>query len=244
MESLPFYEEVYHDMQAPVSSILQYLQFMEHVEGLPVCALDYMVGIKKNTYRIYKMLRDINDSTRMQNGVMAVHFLNAEITATVRGICEEAGVLTLPMRVRVEFQNHMRQKCMAIDRHILSRILFNLITNAGKYSPKGGRIVVALEERRGFVHISVRDFGTGIRSESDVFERYRADKEGAGIGLGLYIVRELTNLLKGEVNINERVKRGTEVCLTLPILLTDEGAEQLPIDDFFYNNIIQMELAL
>ncbi len=111
-----------------------------------------------------------------------------------------------------------------IDRGIFEKILFNLLSNAFKFTPEGGEIAVRMMSSDGNLVLSVRDTGIGILSEKIpyIFERfYQADgssrRAWEGTGIGLSIVREYITFLGGDITVASEVGRGTEFTVTLPL---------------------------
>ena len=112
---------------------------------------------------------------------------------------------------------------VAADRERLRQVLTNLIGNAAKYSPGGGRIEVALAPEQGGLAVAVRDEGLGIAAadQSLIFEKfYRADanmtRGVSGSGLGLYISRELVNRMGGTISVESEIGKGSTFVVTLP----------------------------
>ncbi len=120
-----------------------------------------------------------------------------------------------------------------VDAHKLQQALLNLLSNAYKYSPQGGAVVVKMlrgtgADRRPIMGVQVIDEGMGMSAEhvSRVGERFfRADKSGAipGTGLGLSIVKELLDLMGGSLQVQSELGRGTTVTLWLPGLVQAEA---------------------
>ena len=113
---------------------------------------------------------------------------------------------------------------MAADRDKLRQVLTNLVANAVKYSPAGGRVEVEITAGDRDVAIVVRDQGLGIASaEQDLIFRkfYRADanmtRGVSGSGLGLYISRELVQRMGGTISVDSRVGEGSTFVVTLPL---------------------------
>jgi PAS domain S-box-containing protein len=116
----------------------------------------------------------------------------------------------------------------AADRDKLRQVLVNLVANAVKYSPAGGRIVVEVSADDGRVAIAVRDEGLGIAPSEQrlIFEKfYRADanmtRGVSGSGLGLYITRELVHRMDGTISVQSRAGRGSTFVVTLPAAVSD-----------------------
>jgi signal transduction histidine kinase len=110
------------------------------------------------------------------------------------------------------------------DAAQLTQILINLLGNAYKYTPKGGRIGIVVWSQNGYVHCAVSDTGVGISPEDQkkLFAKFfRSDdpevQKVSGAGLGLYIVKNLVELQGGEVKVESQVGKGTTVVFTVPI---------------------------
>lgn len=240
-----FYEELYHDLKTPITILFGYIQLLERMNGLPGQALSYIQETKKSCFRVAKLVRDANDGARLSRGTMLPQFVNADMVSLVSRICDDARMLAGPKRIRIRFDSRVAEKYMAVDRQIMERILLNLLSNAKQFSPEEGVIEVLLWESAEYVHVAVRDEGPGISGDlaRRLFARGAGETgRGTHSGLGLYIVRELAALLGGEVYLTGR-SPGTEIEIRLPVFLTDNAADEPPMDDFFNENMIQMELA-
>ena len=121
-----------------------------------------------------------------------------------------------------------------IDRYLYERIVFNLLSNAVKFTNAGGTIQIRLVRNEEGFHVSVQDSGIGIPpSEVEtIFERFR-QAEGSsahrfeGIGLGLALVREFTDLLKGSLALETRLGQGSTFTINLPATLAERSADPL-----------------
>jgi histidine kinase len=145
-----------------------------------------------------------------------VSTLAAEVLAAVRALAAESLTLELvaPGSLPPVF----------CDGDKLRQVLTNLIANAVKYSPAGGRIQVELKPRAGELDIAVRDEGLGIATADQrlIFEKfYRADAKMtrgvSGSGLGLYISRELVNRMGGTISVESELGKGSTFAVTLPL---------------------------
>jgi signal transduction histidine kinase len=115
------------------------------------------------------------------------------------------------------------------DRAKLRRILVNLVSNALKFTPKGGRVRLGASREGPLVRVSVADTGVGIQREDlhDIFDKYaqarsRATRSEKGTGLGLYITRQLVELHGGKISVQSEVGRGSTFSFTIPIAESDK----------------------
>ena len=115
----------------------------------------------------------------------------------------------------------------ALDEVKMRQVLVNLLTNAVKFSPLKGRIVIATERDGDFVRISVSDQGQGVAPEDapHIFELFgqgaRERGERRGLGIGLHLVKRISELHGGHVGVNSRVGEGSTFWVRLPL----QGAE-------------------
>jgi signal transduction histidine kinase len=110
------------------------------------------------------------------------------------------------------------------DRAKLRRVLVNLISNALKFTPRGGRVSVSAAPEGALVRVSVEDTGVGIPEDDvrDIFDKYaqarsRATRSEKGTGLGLYITRQLVELHGGHIEVHSEVGKGSTFSFTIPV---------------------------
>ena len=132
--------------------------------------------------------------------------------------CDEA----TQKHIRVEISAYADLSVVKADRRALRSILDNLLSNALRYTPDGGEILLAAEEIKQNVQFTVRDTGRGIEAErlSTIFDRFSAFSE-SGTGLGLALVRRLVESLGGQIAVESRLGHGTTFRFTLPVAALD-----------------------
>jgi len=137
-----------------------------------------------------------------------------ELNAARDRFCEEAG----EKHIRVEVKAFADLSVVKADHRALRSILDNLLSNAIRYTPPEGEILMAAEETKDFVQFTVRDTGRGIEAErlSTIFDRFNTFSE-KGTGLGLALVRRLVESLGGQVAIESRLGHGTTFRFTIPV---------------------------
>ena len=120
--------------------------------------------------------------------------------------------------VRIEVKAFADLSAVRADRRAVLTILDNLLSNAFRYTPSGGEILLAAEEIKEFVQFTVRDTGRGIEAErlSTIFDRFNAFSE-SGTGMGLALVRRLVESLGGQIAVESRLGNGTTFRFTLPV---------------------------
>jgi signal transduction histidine kinase len=133
--------------------------------------------------------------------------------------CDEAA----PKHLRIEVQAYADLSFVLADRRALRSILDNLLSNAIRYTPADGEILLAAEEIKSFVQFTVRDTGRGIEAErlGNIFDRFNTISE-RGSGLGLAMARRLVESLGGQIAVESRLGHGTTFRFTLPVAVVTE----------------------
>lgn len=240
-----YYEALYHDLKTPMGILFGYIQVMERMDSLPGDAVACLADIKRSCFRMAKLLRDANDRSRLNQGLLRPRYVMTDAVALLKNICETAQALMRPKNIEIVFMSPEPSFDMAMDRQLWERIILNLLANGKDYSYPGGEICVSLLVDGGDVIVSIRDYGKGVQEDmaAHVFSRNVGETErGLRSGLGLYIVKELLALMGGDVQLI-RANPGTEVIMRAPVFHTEDEQEIMTIDDFFSDNMVQMELS-
>lgn len=132
--------------------------------------------------------------------------------------------------IRMEIKAFADLSYIEADRRAVRTILDNLVSNAIRYSPVGGEVVLEGEERKGFIQFTVKDNGPGIAAERlpRIFDRFSSFSDG-GSGLGLALVRRLVESLGGQISVESRLGHGTTFRFTLPIATVEVGRHPIEV---------------
>jgi two-component system phosphate regulon sensor histidine kinase PhoR len=198
-----------HELRTPVSAISG---AVETILSLPPAELgatarSFVEMIARHCVRLSRLTRDLLDLSRLESGEFALEIGPLEIAPLASACLDLVRVAAQDKKITLGYDAPERLRAMA-DRRALEQILVNLLDNAVKYTPQGGRITVLADDAGSDVVISVLDTGPGIepRQQGRVFERfYRADpgrsRESGGTGLGLAIVKHLAQALGGQAGV-------------------------------------------
>jgi len=132
--------------------------------------------------------------------------------------------------IRLEIRAFADLSHIQADRRAVRTILDNLLTNALRYTPEGGEVVLEAEERKQFVQFTVRDTGKGIAAErlGRIFDRFSNFSDG-GTGLGLALVRRLVESLGGRISVESRLGHGATIRFTLPVATVETGRHPVEV---------------
>ena len=239
-----YYEALYHDLKAPMAILFNHVQNMERMDGLTVSAMECLSEIKRASFRMAKLVRDANDRSRLNAGLLRPRYVMTDAVALMENICETAQALMRTKDINIIFDSYVPHFLMAMDRQLWERIVLNLLANGKDYSYRGGEIKVSLQMDGSDFILSIRDYGIGLKDATQmVFSRYVGDTgRGLRSGLGLYIVKELVALMNGDVQL-VHANPGTEVVIRAPVFYAEDEQETMTVDDFFSDNMVQMELS-
>ena len=191
-------------------------------ELLPLQA-ELVASASNETEKLDDLMRDLIEVAELDSGKRELKFerlrpLQALGEARDR-FCDEA----TQKHIRVEVNAYADLSVVKADRRALRSILDNLLSNALRYTPQDGEILLAAEEMKNFVQFTVRDTGRGIEAErlSAIFDRFNTFSE-KGSGLGLALVRRLVESLGGQIAVESRLGHGTTFRFTLPVAVAED----------------------
>jgi len=222
-----FLAVVTHDLKSPLTSIVGYVRLLKQLGDNATVdqAREFNRIIEKQAARMLDMIEQLLMATSLEEGAQVLSREPLDLRAIVgEEVAAFAGVLgdrVFDMRLPDDLPT------VYGDRSAIEHILANLLDNAVKYSPDGTAIVVEAEAAPEGVRISVANAGAGIPDEAlpSVFERYKRGDEaarGGSVGLGLFIVRSLTQGHGGRVWAENREEGGTRITFTLPLRREDD----------------------
>ena len=224
-----FVINVSHELRTPLASIQGYTETL--IDGAlndPLHNMRFLGIIRHNAERLARITEDLLTLSRIEQKRRTFEFE----PHLVNGLLHDALELIAPVAekrdIHLELEPAPPDSEAWCDSEAVSQILSNLLDNAIKYTPPGGRITVGASPRDGSMELFVRDTGIGIPPEElpRLFERfYRVDKarsrELGGTGLGLSIVKHLVAAHGGATRVESRLNQGSTFFFTLPV---DESA--------------------
>ena len=224
-----FVATVSHELRTPLASIYGAAMTLRDRVGGSDLQRQLLTIVTSESERLVQIVEEILLASELTSGQLALRLESVDATKLAERAVE-AALPRLPENVSLELAAGDGLPQVNADESKARQVLVNLIDNAVKYSPEGGRIELRLERRNGYVEIAVEDEGLGIPTaeQEHIFEKfYRLDPDMArgvgGTGLGLYICRELAERMGGRVRVTSRPGVGSTFFFELPVS-TSPGA--------------------
>jgi signal transduction histidine kinase len=226
-----------HDLRSPLTVISGVISFLTsgRLGELSPEQKNMVAMMERNTQNLIELVNDLLDAAKLESGSLQLELADVDLASLINEICEPFAQLAREkgLALTQEAVPAGLPPCVRADRAKLRRVIVNLLSNALKFTPRGGRVSVRVEpagERE--VRIAVADTGVGIAADDlpllfDKYEqaRHRATRGEKGTGLGLYITRQLVELHGGQIQVESEVGRGSTFSFTLPVAGNDTNAD-------------------
>lgn len=240
-----FFTNVSHELRTPLTLIISPLESM--MKGAQDNALkEQLKMMHRNAVKLLNLVNQLLDFRK--NEVVGLHLdlSEGEIVSYIQTICNSFLELSEKKNVHLTFYSAVESLNMSFDADKIAKVIMNLLSNAFKFTPDGGRVDVALELIKGdpeTLEIKVSDTGLGISDEEKqhIFERfYQSERKGdinptTGSGIGLSLVRDYITLHGGVVRVFDNIGLGSVFMVNIPVKhsvvnvatpLSDEAAEE------------------
>ena len=221
-----FFANISHELRTPLTLLLAPLESMLHHDErfADPETRDLLRTMHGNGMRLLKLINDLLDLVRLESGRMEVRPEPVDLPEFVRGLASAVRQVAQDRKIHLETAVPPQLGRVAMDRDKLEKIVLNLLFNALKFTPPGGRVDLIAEKQNAQLLLRVRDTGVGIAPKHlpFVFDRfYQADsssqRKHKGAGIGLALVKELTGILGGSVAVESEEGKGTTFTVRLPL---------------------------
>jgi signal transduction histidine kinase len=219
-----FLANMSHELRTPLNAIIGFSEVLaERMFGdINDKQADYLSDILESGRHLLSLINDILDLSKIEAGRMELEPTDFDLPSAIENTLILVRERAQRRAIALERTLDDRLGIIYADERKVKQVLLNLLSNALKFTPEGGRIAVAAALSDGAVEISVADTGVGIAAEDQeaVFEEFRqvgtASKKAEGTGLGLAISRKFIELHGGKIWVKSELGAGSTFCFTLP----------------------------
>ncbi|WP_063555082.1 ATP-binding protein [Clostridium ljungdahlii] len=229
-----FFANISHELRTPINLIFSAIQVyklkLEECTCENPCSdrYKYIKIMEQNCYRLLRLVNNLIDITKIDSGYFSIDEVNYNIVSLVEDTTLSVADYIKRKGLSIVFDTDVEEKVIACDPEEIERIMLNLLSNAIKFTPRGGKIMVSIEDGKKSIVIKVKDTGKGIPKEklNSIFERFvQVDKsltrENEGSGIGLSLVKALVELHDGTISVKSREGHGSEFIIHIPCKLVD-----------------------
>lgn len=223
---LKFFTNISHDLRTPLTLIISPLESIinkvERGESMEQ-SLPMLKNMQKNARLLYSQVTSLLDFRRLDVGVETLQLYMSDIVAQLGSICLSFHDYAQEKGIHLSFSPSIDSFLMNYDKKKMEKIVYNLLSNAFKYTSQDGYITLSFSIREGKAVIEVSDTGCGISDEdkANVFTRFYQAKSNdsslTGSGIGLHIANEYVSLHEGTICVRDNKPQGCVFCVEIPV---------------------------
>lgn len=232
-EALKVQDEIFsnisHELKTPLNVIFSTNQLMQlylKSDLLEINKEKVIKGvniIKQNCYRFIKIINNVIDISKIESGFFKLNLFNEDIVCIIEDILGSLSDYVKLKELNIVFDTNIEEKIIACDADKIERIILNLISNAIKFTDKGGSIYVNLYDKGDSIEIHVKDTGIGMDKKhvDNIFKRFHQidkslSRNAEGSGIGLSLVHSIVKLHNGKISVESRPGEGSLFKIELP----------------------------
>jgi hypothetical protein len=225
-----FLATVSHELRTPLHAILGWTQIMRRNQELSAKIVEGLSVIERNARSQAQIINDLLDMSGIISGKVRLDVQSADLASIVEAAIDTVRPAAEAKGIRLQAVLDPLARPVRGDPNRLQQVFWNLLTNAVKFTPKGGRVSVSLERVNSHLELNFSDTGEGIDAAflPHVFDRFRqgdsaADRRHGGLGLGLSIVKQLVELHGGTIRVKSAgTGMGASFRVALPLMAAIE----------------------
>ena len=219
-----FLSVVTHELKTPLTVVEGYVRLLQMGKGggLSAKQQEILGKVRAQSELLKSMVQDLLDATRLEGGDMTLSLEEVDVSRTVGDCVESLAAEADRLGLNLVFRNQLPEGTrIEADAFRLEQVVSNLLRNAFKFTPKGGRVVAETDRLGSLVLVAVSDSGRGIPAAAipHLFEKFyqveRGDtRKAGGAGLGLYICHQLTRAMNGDIQVESKGGEGSRFILS------------------------------
>ncbi|OJJ17307.1 hypothetical protein BKI52_31905 [marine bacterium AO1-C] len=219
-----FFSNISHEFRTPLTLIIEPARKLLEPLNKQYIKM-YSQTILANAERLLRLINQLLDLAQLENKKMTLRLNKEEFTGYLQSIVSSFEVLARQKNIKLDFKECTEEIVCEFDEDKLEKAFLNLLSNAFKFTPANGTILVRVTRKAEMLEVAVEDTGIGIPKKSlpFIFDRfYQLDttqtREYEGSGIGLALTKEFIKLHKGSIEVNSELGTGTKFLVKLPIV--------------------------
>lgn len=217
-----FFTNISHEFKTPLTLILAPIEDLLKDAMLSRVHKEHLLRIKRNGLRLMNLVSELIDIQRLAQEKLKLRAAEQPLQPFINQIVQSFKPLAKQKHILLRVEHYTTISSLWFDADLMEKVLYNLLSNAFKFTPSHGKIQVKTEQNTfaDYVFIRVIDSGQGIDKNhiEHIFDPfYQGTPSGAGSGLGLALVREIVELHHGQITVSSKENEGTSFTLRLPV---------------------------
>lgn len=218
---LVFFTNISHELRTPLTLIADPVEMLLEDSGIKGKSRELLKTVQRNAIALQQLVSNILDFRKIQNGKMELKLVRFDIVEALKVWIGDFKLTAERKKIKLHFikDKFAGDNIIVADKEKIARVVFNLLSNALKYTPAGGDIFVDIASEGDKLRIDVRDTGKGIDKDeaNKVFERFfQAKGAASGTGIGLALVKSFVELHNGEVKVESELDKGSDFIVVFP----------------------------
>lgn len=219
---LKYFIDVSHEFRTPLTLILSPLEEILSVEVKDNWVKSRLKIIYFNAKRLLLLIDQILEIREIETGHNKLQSKPLYLSEIIGEIVNSFKSLADSRKIKLVYsEKNLSQTPFLIDQDKLQKIIFNLLSNAFKFSSEGDEITLEVEEKSGYHSFTIKDTGPGIPEEDlpNIFDRFfKKETDNYGAGIGLSLTKSLVEILNGSIKVSSKINEGTVFTFTLPLI--------------------------
>ncbi|MDT0606342.1 ATP-binding protein [Croceitalea rosinachiae] len=219
-----FFSNISHELRTPLTLILGPSSDLIEDNTLKPVQKNKLTFINNNAKQLLRLINQLLDLSKLEAGKLELRASQQNIIKLVSAITESFNSMAVSRGIKLKFNSDLEELFVFYDADKMEKILVNLLSNAMKFTQKGGAVEVTVEKQETNCSIKIKDSGIGINQEQlpYIFDRFfqadnRESREHEGTGIGLSLTKELVELHGGEIQVKSKPDQGTEFLISISL---------------------------
>jgi signal transduction histidine kinase len=214
-----------HELRTPIAAIKGFLQMVSETSvKFPKDVRENLKAINSASDILNQLINDLLEIARSESGTVKVSVQPTDVVPIVKSVLKEMSSLARKQKVRMAFHSRGKIPSALVDSDKVKEVIMNLVSNGIKYNKAGGTLAVSVSKKRSSVVMEFKDTGYGIPEDQEghIFQKFfrvrgKNTQEVSGTGLGLFIVRMLTDKMGGAVTFKSSEGKGSTFTVSFPL---------------------------
>jgi len=221
---LTFFTNISHEIRTPLTLILAPVTELLSLNEISKNVRNKLFTVESNANRLLRMINQLLDFRRANRGLLTLAVYTGDFMRFANEIYSSFKGMAESKNIQYKFNTTPKEFRFSFDKDKIEIVIYNLLSNAFKYTPKNGKITFSIKAQNDSCIISIKDSGKGIpESELDkIFDRFYQAKsidsaKVMGSGIGLSLTKSIVELHQGNITVNSEINKGTEFIITIPV---------------------------